>query len=141
MSRPDKRRSLRFFLYLRLAGHTPSLRAANYFELAAILSKEYDALPPDERKVSRLIGRKLIRGGWLGSIVPVDAKRDALQTPVESATQMRNLQGEETEQAKERLADQGGRRGILLLLPTVCSLSLSGGQWVACRSPEATTKF
>ena len=67
MSRPDKRRSLRFFLYLRLAGHTPSLRAANYFELAAILSKEYDALPPDVRRISRLLGRKLIREAGLGA--------------------------------------------------------------------------
>ena len=65
MSRPDKRRSLPFFLYLRLAGPTPSLRAANYFELAAILSKEYDALPPNAQEISRLLGRKLIREAGL----------------------------------------------------------------------------
>ena len=65
MSRPDKRRSLRFFLYLRLAGHTPSLRAANYFELAAVPSKQYDALPPEVRKSSQLLGRKLIQEAGL----------------------------------------------------------------------------
>jgi hypothetical protein len=61
MSRSDKNRALRLFLYLHSAGHTPSLRAANYFELAAILSKVYGDLPPDVRKLSRSLGRKLIR--------------------------------------------------------------------------------
>jgi hypothetical protein len=67
ISLPDKRRALRLFLYLRLAGHTPTLRASSYFELAAILSKEYDALPPEVRHSSRLLGRKVIREAGLGA--------------------------------------------------------------------------
>ena len=65
MSLSDKKRALRLFLYLHSVGHTPRLRAANYFELAATLSKEYRDLPPDVRKLSRLLGRKLIRAAGL----------------------------------------------------------------------------
>jgi hypothetical protein len=65
MSQSDKKRALRLFVYLHSVGHTPSLRAANYFELAAILFKEYCDLPPDIRKLSRLLGRKLIREAGL----------------------------------------------------------------------------
>ena len=65
MSKSAKKRALRLFLYLRSVGHTPNIRAANYYELAAILSKEYDELPPDIRKSSRLLGRKLIRAAGL----------------------------------------------------------------------------
>lgn len=62
MSRADKNRALRFFLYLRAVGHTPARRAAaNYFELAASLIKEYDELPNDVRRTGRLLGRQLIR--------------------------------------------------------------------------------
>ena len=65
MSRSDKRRSLLFFLYLRLAGHAPSMKAANHFELAAALSKQYGALPPEVRKSSRSLGRQLIQKAGL----------------------------------------------------------------------------
>jgi hypothetical protein len=65
MSLSDKKRALRLFLYLHSIGHTPRLRAANYFELAAILSKEYGDLPPDVRKLSRLLGRELVRAAGL----------------------------------------------------------------------------
>ena len=65
MSQSDKKRALRSFLYLRSVGHAPSLRAANYFELAAILSREYDNLPPDVRNSSRLLGRKLVQASGL----------------------------------------------------------------------------
>jgi len=57
MGRSDKKRALRLFLYLRAAGRTPSLQAANYFEWAAMLSKEYGKLTPDVRKTpGRLAG-------------------------------------------------------------------------------------
>ena len=65
MSRSIKRRALRLFLYLHSAGHTPSFRAASYFELATALSKKYNDLPPDIRKSSRSTGRKLIRAAGL----------------------------------------------------------------------------
>jgi hypothetical protein len=65
MSRSDKQRTLRLFLYLHSVGHTPSLRAANYFELAEILFREYCDLPPDVRKLSRMLGRKLISAAGL----------------------------------------------------------------------------
>src|SRR4051812_34616886 len=65
MSRADKNRALRLSLYLHSVGHTPFLRAANYFELAAILSREYDELSPDVRKRARSLGRKLIRAAGL----------------------------------------------------------------------------
>jgi hypothetical protein len=65
MSKSAKKRALRLFLYLGSVGHTPNLRAANYYELAAILSKEYDELPPDIRQSSRLLGRKIIRAAGL----------------------------------------------------------------------------
>lgn len=61
MSRPIKRHALRLLVYLHSAGHTPSVQAASYFELAAALSKEYKELPLEVRKSSRLLGRKLIR--------------------------------------------------------------------------------
>lgn len=62
MSRADKHRALRLFLYLRAVGHTPARReAANYFELAAMLVKEYEELPRDVRKTGRSLGRQLIR--------------------------------------------------------------------------------
>jgi hypothetical protein len=65
MSRSDKNRALRLFLYLHSVGQTPSVRAASYFELAAVLSKEYNDLPLDVRNSSRLLGRKLIRRAGL----------------------------------------------------------------------------
>jgi hypothetical protein len=62
MSQADKHRALRLFLYLRAVGHTPARRAAaNYFELAAMLAKEYEELPHDVRRTGRLLGRQLIR--------------------------------------------------------------------------------
>ena len=62
MSRADKHRAVRMFLYLRSVGHTPAQRAAaNYFELAAMLTKEYEELPHDIRMTARLLGRRLIR--------------------------------------------------------------------------------
>jgi len=67
MGRSDKKRALRLFLYLRAAGRTPSLQAANYFEWAAMLSKEYGKLTPDVRKDSRSLGRKLIRAAGLNA--------------------------------------------------------------------------
>lgn len=65
MSRSDKRRAIRFFLYLRSVGRTPALQAANYFELAAMVSREYNELPHDVRRRSRWLGRKLIRAAGL----------------------------------------------------------------------------
>jgi len=67
MGRPDKKRALRLFLYLRAAGRVPTLQAANYFEWAAMLSKEYGKLTPDVRKHSRSLGRKLIRAAGLNA--------------------------------------------------------------------------
>src|ERR1700694_362857 len=66
MSRADKNRALRLFLYLRAVGRTPTRRAAaNYFELAALLIKEYEELPQDVRRTARLLGRQLIRAAGL----------------------------------------------------------------------------
>jgi hypothetical protein len=66
MSRADKHRALRLFLYLRAVGRTPARRAAaNYFELAAMLNKEYEELPHDVRRAGRLVGRQLIRAAGL----------------------------------------------------------------------------
>jgi hypothetical protein len=65
MSQSTKKHALRLIIYLHSAGHTPSLRAASYFELATALAKEYSDLPPDVRKSSRSLGRKLIRAAGL----------------------------------------------------------------------------
>lgn len=66
LSRADKNLALRLFLYLRAVGHTPArLAAANYFELAAMLVKEYEELPHDVRRTGRLLGRQLIRAAGL----------------------------------------------------------------------------
>jgi hypothetical protein len=66
MSRADKDRAFRLFLYLGAVGHTPAPRAAaNYFELAAMLIKEYEELPQDVRRTARLLGRQLIRAAGL----------------------------------------------------------------------------
>jgi hypothetical protein len=65
MSKSAKKRALRLFLYLGSVGHTPDLRAANYYELAARLSKEYDELPLDVRRNSRSLGRKIIQASGL----------------------------------------------------------------------------
>ena len=62
MSRADKHHAFRLFLYLRSVGHIPAQRAAaNYFELAAMLTKQYEELPYDVRRNGRLLGRQLIR--------------------------------------------------------------------------------
>lgn len=60
MSRIDKRRALRLFLYLRAVGRTPPLRAASYRELSRVLRRHYEELPPEVRKTARLLGRQLI---------------------------------------------------------------------------------
>jgi hypothetical protein len=60
MSRSDKRHAIRLFIYLRTVGKAPALRAANYFELAAMLLKHYQDLPPEVRQRARRLGKKLI---------------------------------------------------------------------------------
>ena len=68
MSKSAKKRALRLFLYLGSVGHTPDLQAANYYELAARLYKEYDELPPDTRREARSLGRKIIRASGLRAV-------------------------------------------------------------------------
>ena len=60
MSRSDKRHAIRLFIYLHALGKTPALRAANYFELTAMLLKHYQELPPEDRQRARWLGKKLI---------------------------------------------------------------------------------
>jgi len=81
MSQSIKRQALRLIIYLHSAGHTPSLRAASYFELRAALSREFRELPLDLRISSRSLGRKLIRAAGLKAAYrsTVDAVRVAPQ--------------------------------------------------------------
>lgn len=73
MSKSAKNRALRLLLYLRSAGQTPELRAANYYELAARLYKQYVELPPEMRRNSRYLGRKIIRAcGLRAAYQPAD---------------------------------------------------------------------
>src|SRR4051794_30304909 len=73
MSGSIKRRALRLIIYLYSAGQPALLSAASYFELKVALSREFQHLPLDVRRRSRLLGRKLIRAAGLkaayGSIV------------------------------------------------------------------------
>ena len=117
MSRADKHRALRLFLYLRVVGHTPAQRAAaNYFELAAMLTKEYEELPRDVRRTGRLLGRATDSCGGLESGLSIFAKCRRIHIADNSQNQVPEVPGQEAEQAQKHLANQRGCGSILLLL-------------------------
>jgi hypothetical protein len=106
MSRPIKRHALRLLVYLHSAGHTPSLRAANYFELAAALSKEYRELPLEVRKSSRLLGRKLIRAAGLKAAYQAIPNAAPIESQMSTRHKCSTCRGKKLNQPKSIWATQ-----------------------------------